>query len=150
VSAFRNFCLYMRRNVSFKNSRPMRSTLTISLSTNCYFQRHVRSFPRLSFHYIDLLQPRIVSTATCAKKCNKNILQRLTNFMTSFSTLSGFLCSQRRSEAQRNSKNLARCWLNHTCPLAISLDSNEQPYYNATLHSAQLFAHIVPAVECLE
>lgn len=88
----------------------------------------------------DLFQLRIASIAVCAKKCNKNILQRLTSFMTSFSTSSSFLCSQRRSEVQRNSKNLARCWLNHTCPLGISVYSNHTT--NAALRSAQVLTLI--------
>ena len=102
-------------------------------------------FPSRIFFPVVLtsFQLQIASIAVCDKKCNKNILQRLTSFMTSFSTLSSFLCSQRRSEVQRNSKNLARCWLNHTCPLAISVYSNHTT--NAALRSAQvLFTHIVP------
>ena len=128
VSAFRNFCLYMRRNVLFKSWRLMKSTLIISSSTNCCFPRHV-ILPLASFFpcSTNLLQLRIANIAMYAGKCNKSILQRLTSFTTSFSTLSSFRCSQRRSEVQRNSKNLARCWLNHMCPPRISLYSAQLP-----------------------
>lgn len=95
-------------------------------------------FPRRT----DLYQLRTASIAVCAKKCNKNILLRLTSFMTSFSTSSSFLCSQRRSEVQINSKNLARCWLYLTWPLGISVYSNHTNA-NAALLSAQLSTRVV-------